>query len=190
MMILASASPRRRELLQQIGVQFRCEAADIDETPIAGEDPQQYVERMALEKARVLAQRYPDDSVLGSDTSVVLAGRILGKPVDDEDARAMLSSLSGREHQVMTAVALVGAEAERVLTVITRVRFCALTEQQINDYVATGEPADKAGAYGIQGLGAVLVAGIEGSYSNVVGLPLTETAALLAQAGISIWNKE
>ncbi|MAD45650.1 MAG: septum formation protein Maf [Oceanospirillaceae bacterium] len=190
MMILASASPRRRELLQQIGVQFRCEAADIDETPIAGEAPQQYVERMALSKARVLLSKYPGDVVLGSDTTVVLHGRILGKPADSADAEAMLEDLSGQTHQVMTAVAVVSQVAERVQTVITRVRFSSLSRQQIKDYVATGEPSDKAGGYGIQGLGAVLVDSIEGSYSNVVGLPLTETAALLQQAGISIWNKD
>ena len=184
MMILASASPRRRELLQQIGVQFRCEAADIDETPIAGEDPQQYVERMALEKARVLAQRYPDDSVLGSDTSVVLAGHILGKPVDDEDARSMLSSLSGREHQVMTAVSLLDDNRQKTICVTTQVHFGPLSATQIARYWATGEPADKAGAYGIQGIAGQFVKSIEGSYSAVVGLPLYETVQLLQEFGV------
>jgi len=189
MMILASASPRRRELLQQIGVQCQCVAADIDETLQAGENATQYVERLALGKARKVLEQYPDDVVLGSDTSVVVDERILGKPQNDDDAVAMLSSLSGRIHQVLTAVAVINKDRQRTATAVTSVSFCQLTEQQIKDYVATREPADKAGAYGIQGMGAVLVAGIEGSYSNVVGLPLTETAALLQEFGISIWNK-
>lgn len=189
MMVLASSSPRRRELLKQIGVRFTTDVADIDETPKADESPADYVARLALEKARTVAARHNGDVVLGSDTTVVLHNRILGKPENNEDARQMLALLSGNSHQVMTAVALVRGSEEKTETVITDVRFCELSAEQIDEYIATGEPADKAGGYGIQGLGAVLVASINGSYSNVVGLPLTETAALLRQFGVPVWEK-
>ena len=189
-LILASASPRRRELLQQIGVQFRVQVADIDETPQAGETPAAYVARLALGKAQKVAAANPGCVVLGSDTTVVLDDEILGKPENDADAACMLATLAGRRHQVMTAVALVKDDQQRVQTVITNVHFTPLTAAKITAYVATGEPADKAGAYGIQGLGAVLVDAIEGSYSNVVGLPLTETAAMLQEFNIPIWDKD
>ncbi|WP_318653599.1 Maf family protein [Thalassolituus marinus] len=189
MMILASSSPRRSELLQQIGVRFTTDVADIDETPLPGETPADYVARLSLAKARVVAQRHPGRVVLGSDTTVVLNDRILSKPEDDSQARQMLTELSGNSHQVMTAVALVQDSTEKQITVVTDVRFCELSAQQIDAYIATGEPADKAGSYGIQGLGAVLVASISGSYSNVVGLPLTETAALLGELGVPVWEK-
>jgi len=189
-LILASASPRRRELLQQIGVKFRVEVADIDETPLSAETPAAYVARLALGKAQKVAANNPGCVVLGSDTTVVLDGEILGKPENDADARRILATLAGRRHQVMTAVALVRDDQQRQQTVITQVHFAALTAAQIAAYVATGEPADKAGAYGIQGLGAVLVDAIDGSYSNVVGLPLTETAAMLQEFNIPIWDKD
>jgi len=189
-LILASASPRRRELLQQIGVKFRVEVADIDETPLSAETPAAYVARLALGKAQKVAANNPGCVVLGSDTTVVLDDEILGKPENDADARRILATLAGRRHQVMTAVALVRDDQQRQQTVITQVHFAALTAAQIAAYVATGEPADKAGAYGIQGLGAVLVDAIDGSYSNVVGLPLTETAAMLQEFNIPIWDKD
>ncbi len=189
-MILASASPRRRELLQQIDVQFRVQVADIDETPLRAETPAVYVARLALAKAQKVAAANPGCVVLGSDTTVVLDDEILGKPENDADATRMLAALAGRRHQVMTAVALVQDDQQRVQTVITDVHFAPLSAAQIAAYVATGEPADKAGAYGIQGLGAVLVDAIEGSYSNVVGLPLTETAAMLQEFNIPIWDKD
>ncbi|UXD86395.1 Maf family protein [Thalassolituus hydrocarboniclasticus] len=189
-LILASASPRRRELLQQIGVKFRIEVADIDETPLSAEHPAAYVARLALGKAQKIAAENPGCVVLGSDTTVVLDDEILGKPENADDAARMLAALAGRRHQVMTAVALVKDDQQRVQTVITNVHFAPLSAAQISAYVATGEPADKAGAYGIQGLGAVLVDAIEGSYSNVVGLPLTETAAMLQQFDIPIWDKD
>ena len=189
-LILASASPRRRELLQQIGVKFRVEVADIDETPLSAETPAAYVARLALGKAQKVAANNPGCVVLGSDTTVVLDNEILGKPENDADARRILATLAGRRHQVMTAVALVRDGQQRQQTVITQVHFAALTAAQIAAYVATGEPADKAGAYGIQGLGAVLVDAIDGSYSNVVGLPLTETAAMLQEFNIPIWDKD
>ncbi|GAA0788115.1 Maf family protein [Marinobacterium sediminicola] len=188
-LILASASPRRRELLSQIGVEFTCRPVDIDETPLPDEPPRAYVERLALEKARACQQLNPGTVVLGSDTSVVVDGCILGKPVDEADAVRMLMLLSGRQHQVMTAVALVDDQRQCVETVITDVAFVELDEARCRAYWRTGEPCDKAGAYGIQGLGAVLVRGIEGSYSAVVGLPLMQTAALLQQFDIPIWQQ-
>ncbi|TNC84751.1 MAG: septum formation protein Maf [Thalassolituus sp.] len=189
-MILASGSPRRRELLQQIGVYFSVQPADIDETPLADENAVAYVERMALEKARVVAQQNPDELVLGSDTSVILNGEILGKPVSKGEARETLGRLSGQTHEVLSAVALVRGATERVISVATKVRFRVLSDDEIRRYVDTGEPEDKAGSYGIQGKGAILVAGIEGSYSNVVGLPLTETAALLNEFDVPVWQTE
>ena len=189
-MILASASPRRRELLTQIGVHFSIQPADIDETPYANEHPADYVERMAREKALAVALTIGEDFVLGADTTVVCDGEILAKPADAAEATAMLSSLSGQAHQVLTAVALAQAGQVRSQVVSTRVRFRDLSADEIAAYVATGEPMDKAGAYGIQGLGAILVADIQGSYSNVVGLPLTETATMLREAGIAVWQME
>ena len=187
-MILASSSPRRRELLTQIGVRFSIEAADIDETPLVNEAAVAYVERMALEKARAVAARHPGDVVLGSDTSVIFEDRILGKPVDEADAVATLTALSGQTHKVLSAVALVADDRAEVISVATNVTFRTLSEAEIRAYVATGEPADKAGSYGIQGMGAILVASISGSYSNVVGLPLTETAALLNEFDVPVWQ--
>ena len=190
MIVLASSSPRRRELLQQIGVPFRIQVQSVDETPRPDERPDAYVARLALEKARAVAALNPGSVVLGADTTGVLADQILVKPENDADARRMLRTMSGQTHEVLTAIALVQDEHEVVEVVRTEVTFCPLTDEQIRAYVATGEPADKAGAYGIQGLGAVLVAGIHGSYSNVVGLPLTETAALLREFRIPIWQQD
>ena len=189
-MILASSSPRRRELLTQIGVRFRIQAADIDETPLAGEGAVAYVERMALEKARKVAEDHPQEVVLGSDTSVIFSGEILGKPVNNREAEETLQRLSGQTHQVLSAVAVVKGDREKVISVATEVTFRSLSDEEIARYVATGEPADKAGSYGIQGMGAILVAGISGSYSNVVGLPLTETAALLNEFDVPAWHIE
>jgi len=197
-MILASQSPRRRELLEQIGVRFSIEAADIDETPFPDEGAVAYVERMALEKARVIAARYPGEVVLGSDTSVIWCDRILGKPANNQDAEETLRGLSGQTHEVLSAVALVNGQVrgqsqgtrERVISVATQVTFRDLSDDEIRAYVATGEPADKAGSYGIQGKGAILVAAIQGSYSNVVGLPLTETAELLKEFDVPVWQAD
>ncbi|MGB2131562.1 MAG: Maf family protein [Marinobacterium sp.] len=188
-LILASASPRRRELLQQIGVEFSCFPVDIDETPKTGERPADYVARLALEKARACRRIRGGDSVfLGSDTTVTLDDHILGKPENEQDAVRMLMHLSGRRHQVMTAVALVQGEREQVETVVTEVEFRPLDEALCRAYWCTGEPCDKAGAYGIQGMGAVFVSRIEGSYSAVVGLPLMETARLLESFAVPIWH--
>ncbi len=193
-LILASQSPRRRELLSQIGVCFDSFSADIDESVLAGETPVQYVNRLALLKARVVAADHPGVLVLGSDTAVVCDRQILGKPVDQADAIAMLQLLSGRRHQVMTAVALVqstdAGERHWSLEVTTDVTFKTLTLDECQRYWDSGEPQDKAGGYGIQGLGAVFVERIEGSYSAVVGLPLQQTAALLQQQGVDIWQRD
>lgn len=190
-LFLASASPRRAELLGQIGVPFQRVSASIDETPRVAEEPAVYVERLAQEKAQAGLQRLEqaaDAVVLGADTAVVLEGRILGKPQDRADALAMLAALSGREHQVLTAVALCSATRRASVVVASQVCFAPISAAQAEAYWASGEPLDKAGSYAIQGLGAVFVAGMSGSYSAVVGLPLCETASLLAEFGIPCWQ--
>ncbi len=187
--ILASASPRRSELLRQIGAEFSVLPADIDETPRADETARHYVERMAREKALKVAMAHPDSLVLGADTSVVLNGMILGKPASADDAAATLRQLSGASHQVVTAVALARGRVCTSRLVVVDVRFRDLSADEVAAYVATGEPMDKAGSYGIQGLGGIFVRELQGSYSAVVGLPLQETAALLADAGSPVWKK-
>lgn len=188
---LASSSPRRRELLTQIGLPFHIVPASIDETPEAGESAVAYVERLARGKAlaglHFLAQR-ADVCVLGADTAVVLDGRILGKPVDRADALAMLQALSGREHEVLTAVAVANRDRCEARVVSSRVMFRTVSMEEAERYWETGEPQDKAGGYAIQGLAAVFVSRVEGSYSAVVGLPLCETAALLADFSIACWQ--
>jgi septum formation protein len=188
---LASGSPRRRELLTQIAVPFLTQIAPIDENALPGESPIAYVERLARAKAQAGLSALADTEgavVLGADTAVVLDGRILGKPADRADALATLGALSGRSHEVLTAVALVspGRLASRVVT--SQVTFRALSQAEIEAYWASGEPQDKAGCYGIQGLAAVFVSQLQGSYSAVVGLPLCETAALLAEFAIPCWQ--
>ena len=171
-LLLASGSPRRRELLEQIGLRFTVHPVDIDETPDPGETPREYVLRLARQKAAAGAVRVPGTLVLAADTTVTLDGDLLGKPEDEADARRMLRRLQGREHEVATGVALV-AEARMVSAVeVSRVRFLPMTETEIAWYAATGEPLDKAGAYAIQGIGGLFIASLEGNYSNVVGLPL------------------
>ncbi|GAB5453286.1 MAG: Maf family protein [Halioglobus sp.] len=184
-LILASASPRRAALLAQIGVQFQCEPADIDETPLTDEAAADYVARMAREKARVVAASHSADVVLAADTVVVLDGDILGKPADEGHALAMLARLSGREHAVMTGLCLCRAGEESEVVVETAVEFANLDLATCKAYLATDEPWDKAGAYAIQGVAAVFVRGIRGSYSNVVGLPLAETHSLLVDNGVA-----
>lgn len=188
---LASSSPRRRELLTQIGLPFHIVPASIDETPESGESALAYVERLARSKAlaglNFLAQR-ADVCVLGADTAVVLDGRILGKPVDRDDALAMLQALSGREHEVLTAVAVADRDRCEARVVSSRVTFREVHGEEAERYWETGEPQDKAGGYAIQGLAAIFVSRVEGSYSAVVGLPLCETAALLADFSIASWQ--
>ncbi|MFK4754519.1 Maf family protein [Oceanobacter antarcticus] len=189
MIVLASASPRRQELLRQIGVPHQVAPADIDETPVANENPSEYVVRMAETKARVVAAQLDAvTTVLAADTSVILDGCILGKPENPEHHRVMLQQLSGNTQQVLSAIAVVSGSRCDIQVVMTHVTFRQLDDGLISRYLACGEGDDKAGGYGIQGKGAVLVASIHGSYSNVVGLPLAETALLLEQHGISYWQ--
>ncbi|MCQ4250211.1 Maf-like protein [Pseudomonas stutzeri] len=190
-LFLASASPRRRELLTQIGVPFSLLSVSIDETPGTAEAPDAYVQRLARGKALAGLAQVDQDSacVLGADTTVVLDQQILGKPADKADALAMLQALSGREHQVMTAIALANGAGCEVRLVCSRVRFRAIGVDEAERYWASGEPQDKAGGYAIQGWGAVFVSSLEGSYSAVVGLPLCETAQLLEAYGLRYWCK-
>ncbi|WP_066014378.1 Maf family protein [Endozoicomonas atrinae] len=193
MIYLASQSPRRAELLQQIGVSFHKLACEIDETPIPGEVPSEYVLRMAREKAatgwqELLTLDSPKMPLLAADTTVVCNDQILGKPQSSDDARRMLAMLSGSTHQVMTAVAVTDGRQLQSELSVTDVVFNDLSSQLIDDYIASGESTDKAGAYGIQGYGAVLVASMSGSYSAVVGLPLMETSRLLTQFNVPFWE--
>ncbi len=187
---LASHSPRRRELLMQIGVDHTVVDIAIDETPLPEEAPSEYVIRMALEKARAgrtATHRQPSLPVLGADTAVVAGRRILGKPQDRDDAIAMLKQLSGSSHKVLTGVALIGRREETRLSV-SSVRFRAIDAREAAAYWASGEPADKAGGYAIQGLGALFISRLEGSFSGVMGLPLFETGELLQRAGIATFK--
>jgi septum formation protein len=180
-LILASRSPRRSELLSAAGIEFDALAADIDETPRDNEAPAAYVERLAIEKARAVFAMRPGARVLGADTTVTIDGEILGKPLDEADARRMLRLLSGRVHDVHTGVALVSAAGERSSVDTTRVWFDVMTEEDISWYVATGEPFDRAGAYAIQGVASRFIPRIEGSYSNVVGLPVALVSSILSE---------
>ncbi|MGE5626003.1 MAG: Maf family protein [Bacillota bacterium] len=185
--ILASASPRRRQLLEQLGLRFEVRAAEVDETPRAGEAAEDYVLRVACLKAETAAGKLESPlPVLAADTEVVLDGKILGKPKGREDGLTMLARLSGRSHQVLSAVALWKDGVLETARCESRVSFRALARGEAEAYWESGEPRDKAGAYGIQGRGAVFVERLEGSYSNVVGLPLFETAALLRSAGVRV----
>ncbi|MDX5378198.1 MAG: Maf family nucleotide pyrophosphatase [Halomonas sp.] len=184
---LASASPRRRELLASIGVVAEVKPVDIDETPLAEENPEAYVVRLAREKASA-GGRLTRLPTLGSDTAVVCEGRILGKPADRTEAAEMLHLLSGRAHQVLTAVAVTGPAGLLEVCVTTRVHMRRIEEREVAAYWATGEPVDKAGGYAIQGLAAIFIERIEGSHSAVVGLPLYETAQLLGRQGVRLWN--
>jgi septum formation protein len=190
---LASASPRRGELLRQIGVPFEVRPAEIAETQAAGETPDALVLRLAAEKADVVWRRVPAEErrpVLGADTAVVLDERVLGKPADEAEAEAMLAALSGRTHRVLTAVALRCGDRAETLLSSSEVRFRATTRDERAAYCRSGEPLDKAGGYGIQGRAAMFVEHLAGSYSGVVGLPLFETAALLARCGVALLGGE
>lgn len=191
-MILASASPRRAALLGQIGLRFRVRASrlgDDGETALPGEDAETHARRLALAKARDVAARLGRGLVVGADTVVVLRRRILGKPADPAEARVFLLALSGRTHRVVTGVAVIDAATGRseVATAVTAVRMRRFDAAEAERYVATGEPMDKAGAYGIQGRGALLVSEIRGDYFNVVGLPLVLLVDLLRRFGRNVW---
>ena len=185
-LVLASASPRRRELLASLGVAFEVAPADIDESIHPGESPEAYVRRMAGEKALAVADSHPGCFLVGSDTAVVVDDECLGKPADQAEARAMLGRLSGRRHRVLSSVALAEPDGRlREALSETAVDFAPLPEAWVDAYLGTEEPYDKAGAYGIQGAAGVWVCRIEGSYTGVVGLPLFETAGLLRAAGFA-----
>lgn len=186
-LVLASASPRRAELLRSIGVEFDAAPADIDEAVRAGESPSDYVGRLALEKARHAARHAPGRFVLGADTTVVVDGAILGKPAGRDEAVAMLRQLAGRRHEVLTGMCLLGPDGSaRQAVATTGVSFSPLSDADIDAYVATGEPLDKAGAYAIQGGASRFVTRVDGSYSNVVGLPLEVVSAWCREAGIRV----
>jgi septum formation protein len=182
--VLASQSPRRRELLAQIGIPHEVRPADVDESVLPGEEPLPHVERLARAKAHALAEREPHTVVVAADTIVVVDGRILGKPTGDAHAREMLGALSGRTHTVHTAVAVARGDVTLSAVESVAVTFHPLTDADIAASVATGEPHDKAGAYGIQGYGAVLVERIEGDYFAVMGLPLARLVRLLGEVGV------
>jgi septum formation protein len=188
-LILASASPRRRELLDQIGAEFRVHAVEMDESMLPGEGVLQHVQRLAAAKARIgfeqLSRQQAGLAVLAADTVVEIDGEVLGKPESRRQAEAFLARLSGKKHKVHTAVALVTDEQELTAISSSEVEFMALSDAQIAAYVATGEPLDKAGAYAIQGIAGQFVARLSGSYSGVMGLPLYETARLFSACGIS-----
>ena len=190
---LASRSPRRRELLTQAGIPFRLLDVDVDESVLSGEPAVTYVERLARRKAlaaseSLKAQGLEPAPVLAADTTVTVGADILGKPIDGEDAVKMLLQLSGKTHSVHTGVAIRFENAVETRVVSTRVCFADITAEMAERYVATGEPMDKAGSYGIQGFGGALVAGIEGSYSNIVGLPIRETVELAARYSVPFWQ--
>jgi septum formation protein len=194
MLVLASASPRRQELLRNAGISFTVHPANIPETPLMGEIPRQCAERLACEKARAVSRQYPANLVLGADTIVVVDGEMLGKPRDEADATRMLRLLSGRTHQVTTGVCLLGplrAENhkpetgfEETRSETTSVTMTALTDEDIRSYIATGEPMDKAGAYAIQGIASRWIPRIEGDYFNVVGLPVALVCRMLQENGL------
>lgn len=183
--ILASASPRRSELLRQVGIDFIAMPADVDEAYRGGETPSEHALRLAAEKALSVAGQVDEGIVIGADTVVIIDGRVLGKPVDRENAVAMLRTLAGRRHQVMTGMAVLGRPSGKMLQrlEVTDVWFRELGDDEIKAYVQSGEPMDKAGAYGIQGKGALFVSRIEGCYNNVVGLPLFALGQMLKEMG-------
>lgn len=185
-LVLASGSPRRRELLTALGVAFELRPVDLDETPRPGEPPRDYVLRLAHEKAAAVA--HDGELVLAADTTVLLDGEMLGKPTDPADARAMLKRIAGREHVVLTGIALAEpGRGRRAATVVeSGVRMAAMGDGEIAWYVATGEPLDKAGSYAVQGLGALFVEEVHGNYTNVVGLPLPATCRLFAELGYDL----
>ena len=188
-LVLASGSPRRREMLSGLGLEFLVDPADIDEGVRPGETPVAYVRRVASSKATTVAARHPTSVVLAADTTIDLDGAVLAKPADAADAARMLEALSGREHLAHTAMAIAVGGLLNVVEVTTAVRMRPLSTAEIDWYVATGEPLDKAGAYAIQGGAAAFVEAVSGSVSNVVGLPLAETVVALRAAGIAVCSR-
>ena len=189
--ILASSSPRRIAYLKELGVRFHCVAPEIDETIYENESPRDYVRRLAILKAKTVAKLHPQVWVLGADTTVVVDNEVLGKPKNSSDAKRMLNRLSGRTHHVLSGIALVNENRMKTKSAVssTRVTFRSLSRKEIECYTNTGEPFDKAGSYGAQGKGGLLLKRIEGSFSNVVGLPLEKFYELwISESLPSLWN--
>ena len=185
-LVLASGSPRRKRLLEQLGLTFSVAAPEVDERVRPGEDAGQYVARLALDKARRVMARWPGAVILAADTTVAHRGNILGKPASKQEGVAMLTSLSGAEHLVLTGVAVMSGEREESFTTTSAVTFRELLPAEVAAYWDTGEPRDKAGGYGLQGAGGAFVVSINGSYSNVIGLPLAETVVCLRTFGLAL----
>ena len=183
-LILASSSPRRKDFITKLGLNFQIVKPDADETVLVGESASDYVKRMANEKANIVAALHSNDIVLAADTIVVCDNRILGKPVNREDAKNILRLLSGRNHEVMTAVCIIKGDEEIEIFEVTKVTFAPLTEELIDTYVASGECDDKSGAYAVQGIGAMLIQKVEGSVSSVVGLPICQVRCALEKLGL------
>lgn len=183
-LILASSSPRRKDFITKLGLNFQIVKPDADETVLVGESASDYVKRMANEKANIVAALHSNDIVLAADTIVVCDNRILGKPVNREDAKNILRLLSGRTHEVMTAVCIIKGDEEIEIFEVTKVTFAPLTEELIDTYVASGESDDKSGAYAVQGIGAMLIQKVEGSVSSVVGLPICQVRCALEKLGL------
>lgn len=183
-LILASSSPRRKDFITKLGLNFQIVKPDADETVLVGESASDYVKRMANEKANIVAALHSNDIVLAADTIVVCDNRILGKPVNREDAKNILRLLSGRTHEVMTAVCIIKGDEEIEIFEVTKVTFAPLTEELIDTYVASGECDDKSGAYAVQGIGAILIQKVEGSVSSVVGLPICQVRCALEKLGL------
>lgn len=180
-LILASGSPRRSEILNSVGWSFTKDVPDVDESVVDGESPEAYVQRLALEKARAVSIRHADSLILAADTTVVLNNEIIGKPIDLDDARRMITALSGNSHEVLTGVAVVSGKTEKVGIQSTRVNFSAMNDDEIEMLVQKGEPLDKAGAYAVQAQAALFIEGIEGDYWNVVGLPISLVYRLVVE---------
>lgn len=191
-LILASASPRRQEFFRQLNLNFTVQTCEIDETPYEDERPEDYVRRLAVDKAAAVGRVQPEAWVLGADTIVCLGNTLLGKPKNEQEALSTLLSLSGKKHKVVTSFCLysLGNDVCEVMAVVTQVLFCQITKEMAENYIRTGEPMDKAGSYGIQGLGGLFVERIEGSYSSVVGLPLVEVSSCLQKHGVIIPFKD
>ena len=184
-LVLASGSPRRAEIMRSVGWDFEKDVPDIDESERAGEPPEDYVQRLAKEKAELIASRHPGEIVLGADTTVVINGEIIGKPVDEEDARRMVRMLSGNWHEVLTGVALVSSGSTDVGLQRTRVKFASMTDGEVEFLVKRGDPLDKAGAYAVQAQAALFIESIQGDYWNVVGLPISLVYRMIVEARTS-----
>jgi septum formation protein len=184
--ILASGSPRRKQILEQVGLNFTVEVSDYEEKPIPGISPFEFVEKLSLEKAKAVAKNHKDAIIIGADTTVVIDNQILGKPKTKEEAKEMLRKLSGNTHLVFTGFTVIDIRNNKIITkhVITKIKFKNLSDEEIAGYVETGEPMDKAGAYGVQDRGALFVEHIEGDYSNITGLPIVNIFEILKTLGV------